>query len=47
LHSPVERIREFGVWQVHHVDGQVAEPEEIAGLNLGLKSLLKFVEGYT
>jgi len=32
LHSPVERIREFGLWQVHHIDGKVAEPEEIDGL---------------
>ena len=32
LHSPIERIREFGFWQVHHVDGQVAESEEIDGL---------------
>jgi hypothetical protein len=32
LHSPVERVRQFGLWQVQHVDGQVAEPEEIAGL---------------
>jgi hypothetical protein len=29
LYSPVERIREFGLWQVHHVDGQAAEPEEM------------------